>query len=295
MDTTQLKYFVSLAQSLNFTNVAKQYFVTQPAISHQISKLEEGLGVRLFHRNKHHVSLTSEGEAFYRYAADMLTLSASAEERLRQISEGKEASLRVSAVSSTTRALKKCITEFTKRCPDVNLEIECMTGQQQVLSINKLDCDFYFSTATILQNMRKLTMMEIDNDRYSIFAQADIAKQIDVDDFSTLAKFDLCAEIRTNGLFLMDKILTICKDHRYKPGKVRYFSSFMSTQIAVSAGMGYSIMPSWMGDWFSSPIVSKPIGGDSAVVKDAVAWDDNTMELPKIMFLEVLREVFPER
>jgi DNA-binding transcriptional LysR family regulator len=138
MEITQLKYFVSLAQSLNFSNVAKQYYVTQSAISHQISRPEESLGARLFHRSKHRVSLTNEGEAFYRYAVDMTALSASAEERLRRISEGQEASLRLSAVSSTAHPLRKCAAVFSERYPHVNLEIECMAGQQQVIFLKVL-------------------------------------------------------------------------------------------------------------------------------------------------------------
>lgn len=294
MDTTQLKYFVSLAQSLNFSNVAKQYYVTQPAISHQIAKLEDSLGVRLFHRSKHSVSLTHEGEAFYRYAVDMIALQASAEERLRQISEGKEASLRLSAVSSTARALKKCASVFSARHPNVNLEIECMTGQQQVMSINKLDCDFYFSTTTLLQNMRRLTMIGLPKDRYAIFATRELMERIDPNDFSTLSGLDLLAENRSNGLFLTERILTIYKDHGHKPDKIRYFSSFMSTQIAISAGIGYGILPSWMEDWFPESIVSAEISGESAVVNNAAAWDNETMERPKAMFLEVLREVFSD-
>jgi DNA-binding transcriptional LysR family regulator len=292
MDITQLKYFVSLAQSLNFSNVAKQYYVTQPAISHQISKLEDSLGVRLFHRSRHSVSLTHEGEAFYRYASDMIALASSAEERIRLISEGQEASLRLSAVSSTARPLRKCAAIFSERYPNINLEIECMTGQQQVMSINKQDCDFYFSTTTLLQNMRSLTMDDLPKDRYAIFAHTDLMADIDIDDFSTLKDLDLLAEERSNGLFLTDRIFAISKTHGFKPTRIRYFSSFMSTQIAISAGMGYGIMPSWMQDWFPDSIRSVEISGDIAIVDNAVAWNNATMERPKTMFLEVIREAF---
>jgi DNA-binding transcriptional LysR family regulator len=167
-----------------------------------------------------------------------------------------------------------------------------MTGQQQVMSINKQDCDFYFSTTTLLQNMRSLTMADLPKDRYAIFAHRDLMKNIDPEDFSTLGDLDLLAEERSNGLFLTERITAICKERGFKPTRIRYFSSFMSTQIAISAGMGYGIMPSWMQDWFPDSILSKKIPGDVSVVNNAVAWNDATMERPKAMFLEVLREIY---
>jgi DNA-binding transcriptional LysR family regulator len=291
MDITQLKYFVSLAQSLNFSNVAKQYYVTQPAISHQISKLEESLGMRLFHRDKHRVSLTNEGEAFYRYAADMIALAASAEEHLQRISEGQEASLRLSAIASTAHPLRKCAAVFSERHPNVNLEIECMTGQRQAMSINKQDCDFYFSATTLIQNMRSLTMADLPKDCFAIFAHRDLMKNINPGDFSTLSKLNLLTEEHSNNLFLNERVISICKEHGFKPS-IRYFSSFMSAQIAISAGMGYGIMPSWMQDWFPDDILSAKISGGASIVNNAVAWNNSTMEQPKAMFLEVLREIY---
>ena len=43
MNTTQLKYFLSAAKHLSFSETAKEFYMTQPAISHQISDLEQEL------------------------------------------------------------------------------------------------------------------------------------------------------------------------------------------------------------------------------------------------------------
>jgi LysR family glycine cleavage system transcriptional activator len=57
-----LHTFESVARHLSFTNAAKELFVTQAAVSHQIKALEEYLGVKLFHREKRKVLLTDEGQ-----------------------------------------------------------------------------------------------------------------------------------------------------------------------------------------------------------------------------------------
>lgn len=64
---TSVRCLLSLAETLNFTKTAKQLFTTQQAVSQQISRLEDDLGVRLFYRDNRRVALTEQGEAVYRF------------------------------------------------------------------------------------------------------------------------------------------------------------------------------------------------------------------------------------
>ena len=64
MNTEQLRYFVSVARYRNFTETAREFYVTQPAVTHQISALEREVGARLFLRTTRNVSLTRAGELF---------------------------------------------------------------------------------------------------------------------------------------------------------------------------------------------------------------------------------------
>ena len=82
MDTLQLRLFVSLSQTLNFTKTANEFYVTQPTVSNYIKSLENSLGVTLLNRNSHSVSLTAEGKEFVNYANQMLDIQAEAEKDL---------------------------------------------------------------------------------------------------------------------------------------------------------------------------------------------------------------------
>lgn len=64
MDLRQLTYVVAVAEEKSFTRAAQRCFVVQSALSHQIGRLEQELGARLFHRSSRHVSLTDAGHAF---------------------------------------------------------------------------------------------------------------------------------------------------------------------------------------------------------------------------------------
>jgi LysR family transcriptional regulator, cyn operon transcriptional activator len=64
MELRHIRYFVALAERLNFTQAAAQVHVTQSTLSHQIRQLEEELGHALFSRTKRQVNLTAAGELF---------------------------------------------------------------------------------------------------------------------------------------------------------------------------------------------------------------------------------------
>lgn len=66
MNTEQLRYFVSVARYRNFTETAREFYVTQPAVTHQISALEREVGARLFLRTTRNVSLTRAGDSSWR-------------------------------------------------------------------------------------------------------------------------------------------------------------------------------------------------------------------------------------
>lgn len=65
MDIDSLQCFITLARNLNFTKTAEIEHLTQPSLSRKINNLENELGVRLFHRNSHQVTLTDAGKEFF--------------------------------------------------------------------------------------------------------------------------------------------------------------------------------------------------------------------------------------
>ena len=64
MELRHLRYFVAVAEALNFTKAAAQLRLAQPSLTRQIHNLEEEIGVRLLNRTKSRVALTEEGRSF---------------------------------------------------------------------------------------------------------------------------------------------------------------------------------------------------------------------------------------
>lgn len=74
MNFEQIKSFLSVARTGNFSVSAKERFISQPAISNQLKALEEELDTQLFLRNAKKITLTEKGEIFYKYASRLLSV-----------------------------------------------------------------------------------------------------------------------------------------------------------------------------------------------------------------------------
>jgi DNA-binding transcriptional LysR family regulator len=72
MELNQLRYFIAVADLLSFTEAADRLHVSQPALSHQVKRLENELGARLFDRTSRKVSLTVDGRTFLPLARSVL-------------------------------------------------------------------------------------------------------------------------------------------------------------------------------------------------------------------------------
>jgi LysR family transcriptional regulator, transcriptional activator of the cysJI operon len=131
MELYQLKLFVDLAETGNFTKVASENYVTQAAVTLQIRKLESELGVPLFHRTTRSVTLVEAGQRLLPYARAILQQAEEAKMAVRDTREEVSGLVRVAAVHSIgLYELPPYIKKFLKKFPGVNLDIQYRTSEE---------------------------------------------------------------------------------------------------------------------------------------------------------------------
>ncbi|MDX6807390.1 LysR family transcriptional regulator [Terrihabitans rhizophilus] len=130
MDIRQLRYFMQVADSGNFSRAAEILRVAQPSLSQQIKNLELELGVELLVRHSRGVTPTEVGLRLYEHAQRIVTETERAREVVRTTALNPSGEIRVGLPTSACRNLSVPLYEaLAERLPDIKLHIiEAMTG-----------------------------------------------------------------------------------------------------------------------------------------------------------------------
>lgn len=122
MDFKELNYVVTLAKYRNYTDAAKSLYITQPALTKAIQKLESELGEELFVRKKNSTIPTEFGLKYVHYAQSILNLKSSMDEELRALHEKKYPTLRVGITPISGRyMMSQTAVAFQRKHPHVQL------------------------------------------------------------------------------------------------------------------------------------------------------------------------------
>lgn len=122
MDLLQLRYFLTVAETLNITHAARIHMIPQPAMSKTVSKLEKELNIALFNRLKNRLTLTEEGKSFYQSVQNALRILDSAVEDAGKKNHPLSGELKI-LVRQHRLTVMECISEFKKKHPDVSFRI----------------------------------------------------------------------------------------------------------------------------------------------------------------------------
>src|SRR5204863_7542748 len=145
MELRHLRYFVAVAEALNFTRAALQLHLAQPTLTRQIHNLEEEIGVRLLNRTKSHVALTEEGRSFLADARRVLALADESVLAVQRLSRGEVGQLNIGYVSSFNfDLLPRSLESFRENFPHVTLNLFDMNPAEQfrALDARKIDLGF---------------------------------------------------------------------------------------------------------------------------------------------------------
>jgi LysR family cyn operon transcriptional activator len=123
MELRQLKYFITSADTLNFTEAARQCFITQSTLSQQIKQLETELGVQLFERIGKRVFLTETGRDFLPYARQTVADADYGVQRIKDMENLKTGRLCIGTTFGLSALITDAIARFSEQYPEVHLEV----------------------------------------------------------------------------------------------------------------------------------------------------------------------------
>lgn len=139
-----MRYFVAVADTLNFSRAAQQLHIAQPPLSRQIRQLEDEVGVQLFARNKRKVELTNAGRVFLEEAKKLIISARNAVDLARHAQQGENGTIRIGIASGLGGFVNRVVAAYIRRAPAINMECKDIfsTIQNEALRERKIDVGF---------------------------------------------------------------------------------------------------------------------------------------------------------
>lgn len=123
MDLRQYRYFCAVVEEQSVTRAAERLRMAQPALTQQIRKMEELLGVRLIERAGRGIRITASGERLYERAVSLLRYEAETRIEVSDIKEGRTGILRIGVNTLSAGRLTGWVQEMKRRHPRITLQI----------------------------------------------------------------------------------------------------------------------------------------------------------------------------
>src|SRR5689334_10179921 len=142
MEMQQVRYFVALARTLNFTRAAEQCNVSQPALTRAIQQLEHELGGPLFHRERGNTHLSELGRMMLPYLQSVEESARAARDQARAVKRLERATLTIGTMCTIgPQLISELLVQFRTQHPDVEVQIIDAGGPQMVEMLEKGDLE----------------------------------------------------------------------------------------------------------------------------------------------------------
>lgn len=150
LDIKLVRYFVTVAHTLHFTRAAGLLYISQPALSQAIAKLEKTLGVPLLTRDNRSVELTPMGMEFLVKAEDLLECADAAVSLIRQVRRGQENLLRIGFIPAPGDSMSRIIAAAEERTPSLTVQTRRLEWRSQETAVVEGEVDVSFARAPLI-------------------------------------------------------------------------------------------------------------------------------------------------
>lgn len=273
MELRHVRYFVALAEELNFTRAAARLGIGQPPLSQQIRDLEGEIGFPLFVRRPHGAELTEAGRAFLGEARQILDQAERAKQAARRAGGGHVGALRVGFTSSANfhPAVTEAFAVFHWKYPDASLVVEEGHSARlaERLLQSELDAAFVRPGNVPLAGL-ELTPLGAEPLILALPAGHALAVQARVP-LSALCGEPFVIFSQGIGRTFLGLIAEACRREGFEPTIAQETPNIVAMINLVAAGLGVAMAPSSVAQLAVRGVVYRPLDGPPLEVPLALA------------------------
>jgi DNA-binding transcriptional LysR family regulator len=242
IDPYELKSFVVLARELHFRKAAEHLWMSQPALSKQIRRLEEKVGGGVFARTRRKVTLTETGRVLLPLATKLLQESELALAIAREASNGCAGVLRVGfGLAAVSDILPRTILRFSQKHPRINLKMRDMSTSAQLNGLLQESLDVGILRLPIAAP--ELDSLPIIRERLLLAVPESVCYS-GKDKLSRLHDAPFVMMSRSASATFHDHALSVCHSAGFTPNIVQESAETFTILNLVRAGLGVSLVQS---------------------------------------------------
>jgi DNA-binding transcriptional LysR family regulator len=294
VELRHLRYFVAVAEELNFSRAAERMHVAQPALSAQIRALERQLGCELFSRTTRKVELTPSGQMLLEDAREILARADGAVSKLQAVSRGERGQIRVGfAAHGAGEVGTEVLRRFTDAYPSIATELVNASSLEELQTqLVDRDSDVAFVWLPLLYEELEAERVLTERKYVAMFPGHRLAGLADVHEADLADEPIVAPWEHFPAAFLATWFGRLRPDGRRE--RDLHAISVEESLAFVSTGRAVYCVPESVSRFYPRPdVVFRPIV-DSNPVQVAVAWHAQNTSPVVLSFVETARAVSAE-
>lgn len=246
MNTTQIRYFLAAARTLNFTEAAKQLYISQPALSKQITAIEHELNMMLFVRNQKKVRLTPAGAVLLKELPKVESQYEKAIQKAKVANEGVSGELSIGLLEGQMvgDTFTKVYKLFAKQYPNiaVRLSRNSFSGLRRQLEDGSIDLAITLEFDILGEPNLQYEKLEVCP-AIAAVAKSHPAANKKVTSWADLKEYTIIA-VEEEDCYASDKmIIEDCKRAGFSP-TIMYAPTLETAMLWAEAGLGICVVNS---------------------------------------------------
>jgi DNA-binding transcriptional LysR family regulator len=290
MELRHLRYFVKVAEELNFSRAAERLNIAQPPLSQQIQRLERELGVPLFLRTKRRVALSDAGSAILDDARRTVALADEVADIARRTALGEVGILRLGFSSAALYTMLPAVLRaFRSQFPRAVLNLMELSTEEQVRRLASGALDAGIVRLPIENVSKSLTTRSILREPLAVAMPRDhrLAKRPAVP-IRALAPERFVVFPRHVAPGLYDQIMSLCSSGGFRPIVAQEAAEIPTIISLVAAGLGIAIVPSSVQSLRHERVVYRVLRPGNVMTEMAIAYERDNRSAVLRSFLQVV-------
>jgi len=292
MELRHLRYFITVAEELNFSKAALKLYTAQPSLSQQIKDLEEDVGVKLLHRTKRKVELTEEGAVFLEQARLTLAQADKAVAMARQVSKAKQQMLRIGFVPvAEMKVFPYVLPNLRVQNPDLKIELLSLNNNEQMRLIKKGELDITF-TRQNFQNDEIESQFVLREPLIFILPKDHPLTKYERIPVKALDGIDFIIPAAEESLTLHNLILDFAKQNGIEFNIIQKADNILFNINSIGIGLGCTILPGYIAPLMMENTIIRPLSVELPFLDLYVSYRKDTALVTAHKFIELLTKVF---